>query len=104
MQDLGQVERGAELEARLGEHAELLVGLGEPLEEQQVVERAGDELADAAREVDVVGEAARADVEDVDEADEPVVDDERDGELAGEAVALPQAALAPRSGGRRPGR
>ena len=99
VEDLGEVERCSELQARLREHAELLVGLRQPLEEEQVVEGGGDQLAHASREVHVVGEAARTDVEDVDEADEAVVDDERDGELAGEAVALPQTPLVRREPG-----
>ena len=60
-QDGVEVERGAELEARVGERAEFGVALAELFEQERVAESPGDDLTDAAREVDVLGVVATAD-------------------------------------------
>ena len=98
VEHLGDVERGAELQTRLREHAELAVGLREPLQQQQVVEGARHGLGDAAREVEVLVEPSLAQIEDVDEPDKAAVDDEREESW----LANPARAQTPRSSAREP--
>ena len=93
------LEAGAELETGVDQLAQLAVALLEALEQEGFLEGAGQELADAAHEVEVLGVGALAGVFDVDHGDRLAVHDERDGEAALQAPALVPVDLV----GRKPG-
>ena len=63
------VERGAELEARVREQPQVLVAALEALHQHRLLERAGEQPADVADQVQVQGEVPHLGVEHVDEAD-----------------------------------
>ena len=87
-QHVVHLEAGAELEAGVDELAQLAVAVFEAAEQERLLEGAGQELADAAHEVEMLGVGALARVFDVDHGDGPAVDDERDGQAALQAPAL----------------
>ena len=98
-QDVVHLEAGAELEAGVDELAQLAVAVLQAAQQQRLLEGAGEELADAAHEVEMLGEGALARVFDVDHGEGFAVHDERDRKAALQAPAPVPVDL----GGRQPG-
>ena len=88
-----QIERGAELQPGLHQQAEHAVGGLQALEEQRVVDRAGDDLRGAHEKVAILVVVALAMVVDVEQADHPFVGHERHDDLASRAGLPVQVAL-----------
>ena len=93
VQHLVELERGAELEPRIDELAQLVVALLEAFEQPRLAERPGQELAHRRQEVAVPREVAGLVVVDVDQPVDDAVDDERQREVALEPPLGKDAAL-----------
>ena len=65
------IEAGAEVQRRVDQQAQFAVALLQAVEQRRLLERRGEQAADATDEIEPVGEVADPRVEDVDEADRP---------------------------------
>ena len=82
LEDLVPVQRRPELDAALHEQAERLVAVLEAFHEQRVLEGSCHHLADAEQEVAVLRVVPPPVVVDVEQADDALVEHERDADLA----------------------